>query len=84
MQPLARWLGTDNKLIEGIASVQEQDKVGSIKSDEIENAASQAIRAATRAATEMNDPAEVDRIIAEQQKAAEAERELNELSDISN
>ena len=31
--------------------------------DEIENAATQAIKAATRAATEMNDPAEVDRII---------------------
>ena len=32
----------------------------------------------SRAATEMNDPAEVDRTIAEQQKAAEAESKLNE------
>jgi len=31
----------------------------------------------------MNDPAEVDRIIAEQQKASEAERELNELAERS-
>lgn len=36
------------------------------------------MKAATWAATEMNDPAEVDRIIAEKQKAVEAESKLNE------
>ena len=41
-----------------------------------------ALKAVTRAATEMNDPAEVDRIIAEKQKAAEAESKLNEIIDL--
>lgn len=45
---------------------------------EIENATSQTITAATRAATEMNDPDEVDRIIAEQQKSYDAERLLDQ------
>ena len=36
-----------------------------------------ALKAVTRAATEMNDPAEVDRVIAEQQRANEAELSLD-------
>ena len=37
-------------------------------------------KAVTRAETEMNDPAEMDRIIAEQQKAHEVEQHLNEIT----
>ena len=51
-----------------------------IEYDEVENAASQTIKAAARAATEMNDPAEVDRIIKDQQKSIEAEQRLNKLT----
>ena len=39
-------------------------------------------KAVIRAATEMNDPDEVDRIIAEQQKANEAERSLNSATEM--
>ena len=45
---------------------------------EIENALSSTIKAAKRAANEMNNPIEVDRIIREQEKAKEAEQRLNE------
>ena len=34
-----------------------------------------ALKAVTRAATEMNDPAEVDRIITDQQRASEVEQQ---------
>ena len=45
---------------------------------EVENALSSTIKAAKRAASEMNNPIEVDRIIREQEKAKEAEQRLNE------
>ena len=38
-------------------------------------------KAVTRAATEMNDPAEVDRIIAEQQKANQVLQELDRITE---
>ena len=40
-----------------------------------------ALKDVTRAATEMNDPVEVDRIIAEQQKANEAVQELDRITE---
>ena len=40
-----------------------------------------ALKAATWAATEMNDPAEVDRIIAEQQKANQVLQELDRITE---
>ena len=46
---------------------------------EVENALSATIKAAARAANEMNDPSEVDRIIKEQEKAREAEQRLDEV-----
>jgi len=33
MSPLARWLGADNKRIEGVTSVWERVKVGSFNQD---------------------------------------------------
>ena len=41
-----------------------------------------ALKAMSRVVIEMNDRAEVDRIITEQQKASEAESKLNEIIDL--
>ena len=70
-------------LVEGVEHVEGSGeyKQPLAEGDELSlKAIPKALKAVTRAATEINDPVEVDRIIAEQRKAHEVEQNLNEIT----
>lgn len=51
--------------------------------DNIQDAVQASMRTASRAADDLNDPKEIQRIVAEQDKAREAEQKLNQADSVN-